>query len=175
MEIIEQYIIEEIKYLRNEILHYNNIQNATIGIGLTFLSTMVKIGLDNNNSLLFEIIFLYGIPIISFITLMIWIGAVNRTVKAARYVFYREKEIRAGENVIFWETWLRRKENGFTYINYFAIISLFLGIEIVSIIYGLRNIELVVENLFISFSLFFISYFFIFFKGLNIITELNEK
>jgi hypothetical protein len=172
MEIIEKYIIEEIKYLRAENLHFSNIQNATIGIGLTFISAMVKIGIDNIGNIIFTIIFQYGIPIVCFITLLIWIGAVTRCIKAAIYVFYREKIIQARKDIIFWQNWLRQKDNGFTYIDYFAIIALFLGIELASMLYAMKNVDLKLHNIIISIIIFAISYFFKFFKGLKIIDTL---
>jgi len=136
--------LEEYKSLRAESLASIQSQQSSLRFGLIalvgLLSLSVKLLLDNN--LLSLPLFLFFIPIASYISLTIWLGEVTRMMRVGQYLMVLENKInkKVKGNPLFWENWLRsgliNNKKPQLLINYISIISLFFLFAIGSILIG---------------------------------------
>ena len=138
-------VIEEYRTLRNESLVALQTQQSVLRFGLAIIGIVIAIGFSLwEKSLLPEIIFLLLIPVASYLVLIIWMGEIARMTRAGMFLAELErkvnKEFSNKPEALRWENWLRKTQHdGKTpqlLLNYYAIIFLFLGTAIGSVIIG---------------------------------------
>ena len=140
--------IEEYKALRMEILNSIKLQYLTVQIGLTAIGVLlVLLSTFLNKKYLPQIFLLILTPAASYITLFLWMGEVERMVRAGIYIHSREKYMstlfKGMPSPLNWETWLREPvSNGVDRhiaANYKSVIALYLGAAVTSILIGNTN------------------------------------
>jgi hypothetical protein len=127
--------LEEYKSLREESLTAMRGQQAILSFGTATLAVSIAAGFNvwDKAAVLPEAIFLFFVPVIAYLVLIIWMGEVARMMRVGWYIAIREGEINAkipaGEGALAWETYLRTKTGVRTpqlVWNYKAIIALFI-------------------------------------------------
>lgn len=142
-------IIEEYKTLRSESLASMQTQQSILRFGTAAIAVVIATGFSLwEKSPLPEMVFLFFIPSIGYLVLTIWMGEVARMVRVGIFLVRLEekinKEFSDKPKALTWENWLREiQHDGKTpqlRWNYYAIISLFFLIALVSI--GIGNYKI---------------------------------
>jgi len=142
--------IEEYKTLRMEILEAIKLQYSIIQIGLTTIGLLIALlPALIDKEYLPQVFLLILIPATSYITLLLWIGEVERMMRAGIYIFNLEEEVRNlfkdMPSPLNWETWLKGSTGKAKHIdrhmtsNYKAVIALYLGAAMASFSIGGTN------------------------------------
>lgn len=141
-------ILEEYKSLREESLDAGNNAQSVIKFGMTAVSFVVAAGINVwSLNPLPTLVFLIFIPLLCYLILTIWVGEFARRMRAGKFIIdHIEKKVNIicdNSNLpkaLYWETYVREKnENGKNRLfvwNRYAIIFIFLGIALVSILIG---------------------------------------
>ena len=147
-----QIALEEYKTLRTESLEAVRTQQTTVKLGIVIIGCIMVTGFNLwDKSLLSDIIFFIFIPLLCYITIVIWIGEVERMMRTRYFLTTLEKKIsRAYPNspkLLNYETWLSKNESTPKWpqltCNYIAVIVLFFLMTLASIITG--NLKLASE------------------------------
>lgn len=135
--------MEEYKTLRTESLESMKGQQATLKVGTATVGVLAASAFSLwDKTLLPDFIFMVFLPVICYLILVIWIGEVQRMMRAGKFISTIEKKINDNfilkdNNVLSWENWLRiESAKGNTNqmkLNYFAILALFLFVSLISI------------------------------------------
>ena len=140
-----QIALEEYKSLRNESLEAVRTQQTTVKLGIVIIGCIMVTGFNLwDKSLLSDIIFFIFIPLLCYITIVIWIGEVERMMRTCYFLTTLEKKISRAypntPNLLNYESWLRnhksKSELPQLTRNYIAVIVLFFLMTIASIITG---------------------------------------
>lgn len=140
-----EIIIEEYKTVRTESLESIKSQQTTLNIGTAIAGAIVVAGFNLwQEDLLPALIFLFFIPLICYLILLIWLGEVSRMMRAGKYLKEIEekisKQFKKKANPLNFENWLReKKKDGTTEQtkwNYISVIALFLFFALSSIAIG---------------------------------------
>lgn len=128
-------MMKEYETLRQESMDSINNRSHIVSFGLAsigilaagFFSSETALGLPFSVCLVFS----YAIPAVSILVLYIWLGEVERMMRAGSYL--RELEARINKLIdrpdptLQWEQWLRTSHTQMTY-PYLVVIMLFLGL-----------------------------------------------
>lgn len=153
--------MEEYKSLRGEISDSLKNQHSIINYGITAIGLVIGFGANLwKETIPADIIFLIVIPILCHLIMLVWNGEVNRMSRAGNFIKDIEGKINTvvksmspeiEEEALSWETWLRKykdknkaNKTNKTNWNYYSLITLFLFINIVSVVLGFSH------NLYIS-------------------------
>lgn len=141
-------VMEEYKALRAESLTAIQMQQSVLRFGVAVLGIVLATGINVwGKFILSEFIFLFLAPTISYLLIVVWIGEVERMVRAGAFLARIEEKVNTVFNhtqkALEWESWLRTKKNGKTpqvIWNYLAILSIFLSISLASIVLGIYKV-----------------------------------
>jgi hypothetical protein len=142
-------MLEEYKTLRDESLQAINNQLSVLKMGTGAIGLLLAAGfsLPENEGKLAALIFITFLPLVSYLSLIIWIGEFERMIRVSRFIASIEKKISdalGGENILSWESrlWIKNvnsKTPQMT-VNYLSIIGLFYLISGISIYIGFDKI-----------------------------------
>ena len=153
-----QIALEEYKSLRTESLEAVRTQQTTVKLGIVIIGCIMVTGFNLwDKSLLSDIIFFIFIPLLCYITIVIWIGEVERMMRTGYFLTTLEKKISRAypnsPNLLNYETWIRgnqakSKLPQLTW-NYIAVIVLFFLMTLASIITGNFKLASEIDALYI--------------------------
>ena len=129
-----ELMLKEYETLRQESLDSINNRSQIVSFGLATIGLIVAaiFALDSSlqSTALVVLVFSVGIPIISVLILYIWLGEVERMMRAGDYLCGLEARINdvegSGTAPLQWEQWLRSTTKQMKY-PYIVVIVLFLG------------------------------------------------
>ena len=138
--------LEEFKTLREENIDAGKNSHSILRYGLSGIGLIVAAGVHLwNESMLPEVVFLFFVPFLVYLVVIMWMGEILRKVRVGKYI-YDEIEIKL--NKLFdennpplnWEHYLRSKglfnKNNFFSWNYLASGFMLLMLTVFSIIFG---------------------------------------
>lgn len=144
--------MEEYKAVRAEILVAINSQHASLRFGSAVVLALFVFAVRDRGPMdggefttcFTYFVLLLAIPIICYVTIMIWLGEVWRMMRAGEYLELLEREINyqhfGEERVLNWENWRRslrsQKVHVFLRGNYWGTLVLFFGGSVFSIVMG---------------------------------------
>ncbi|ODS36129.1 hypothetical protein BEH94_01855 [Candidatus Altiarchaeales archaeon WOR_SM1_SCG] len=113
-------IMEEYKSLREESLTAMQTQQSILRFGTATLGIVLAAGLNLwEKSLLPEFVFLFLIPLLSYLVIIIWVGEVERMIRAGTFLAQLEKKVNKAfggkPEALTWESWLRTKQNRYLF------------------------------------------------------------
>lgn len=140
-------VIEEYKTLREESLASMQMQQSILRFGAATMGIVIAAGFNVwDEQPLSEIIFLFFVPLIVYLILIIWAGEVARMFRAGRFLTELERKINNEfsdkPDALTWENWLLKvQDDGKTphqklHPHYVAIFLLFAFSAMASIIIG---------------------------------------
>lgn len=129
-----EVMLKEYEMLRQEILGAmsNRAQIISFGLGTigVLFAGILTSDLAKESPKLLIVVFSFAIPTASVLVLYIWLGEVERMMRAGRYLANLEGRINralgAGEDTLRWENWLRDTRVQIRY-TYLVVIALFFG------------------------------------------------
>lgn len=132
--------IEEYKTLREECLMRLKNQQSILTFGTAIIGLIISAAINSWEKYpLPEIIFLFLVPTVIYLIIMIWLGEVARMFRAGRFLCNVEdkinKQLQGTEKALTWENWLRTQHNGDKtphYIGRIQSISIFLLFIVIS-------------------------------------------
>ncbi|MGE5400765.1 MAG: hypothetical protein ACM3S2_10195 [Ignavibacteriales bacterium] len=140
-------LFHEYETIRQESLDSIKNRSQILSFGLASIAGLLTVGgvvIDKLPDYEFPLvaIFYFGIPVISTLCLLIWLGEVHRMMRAGFHVKEIENRINKllGDNILTWENNLRNRiksEKRQMKYPYVAVIALFIGFVAVSPIIGL--------------------------------------
>ena len=141
-------VMEEYKTVRAESLTAIQMQQSVLSFGVAVLGIVLATGINVwGKIILSEFIFLFLAPTISYLLIVVWMGEVERMVRAGAFLVRIEEKVNTvfdhTQKALEWESWLHTKENGKTpqiIWNYLAILSIFLSISSASIVMGIYKV-----------------------------------
>jgi hypothetical protein len=112
-------VLEEYRSLRTEAITARDAQLAILRLALPLLAALVGIGVSfsSKDSLIAGILLSFAVPIIVALTFELWLGQVQRSLRAGSVVAAIEKRLaRAFKGngrrpPVGWEQWLRRRDS----------------------------------------------------------------
>lgn len=167
-------VMEEYKTLRAESLTAIQMQQSVLRFGAAILGIVLATGINVwDKPLLTSFIFLFLTPAISYLLIIVWMGEVERMVRAGKFLVLIEEKVNTvfgrTQKALEWESWLHTKKNGKTpqvIWNYASIVSIFLSISLASIFLGVYKVYnilcsnyvaiLIIVELFILFIVIFL-------------------
>jgi hypothetical protein len=110
--------LEEYRALRDEIVASLSMQQAvlsfsTLALGGLALAGFRALGTDGDDAVAL-VIFLLAVPVVSYVSLLIWLGEYARTTRAGRFLSELEHRINTwvGYETLTWEQFLRKRDRG---------------------------------------------------------------
>ena len=131
-ELIQNYTFNTIPASKNSILSFGlTILGAIFTGNIVLLSTEKYLEVSN-------FIFVFILPLASTTILFIWLGEIQRMMRAGFFLLSLEQQINklVDDTIFTWEIYIRKKENKIKYPDIFAL-CIFLGTSFFSIIASL--------------------------------------
>ncbi len=138
-------LLEEYKTLRDESLQAINNQLSVLKMGTGAIGLLIAAGFSlwESEIKLAVLIFITFLPLVSYLSLIIWIGEFERMIRVSRFLAGLEKRISNAvgkDNLLSWESrlWTKNDKSKTPQmtINYLSIISMFYLVSGVSIYIG---------------------------------------
>jgi hypothetical protein len=151
--------LAEYKAVWDEKMATMDTQQSTLRIGTAIVGAMLVAGLNLwEKPILPEFILLFLVPAVSYLSLIIWMGELQRMVRCKIFLAALEQSINKALSdapvPLMWESWLRRQqEHKYPHIlkwNYRAVLVIFLLIAIASVALGLYKLSTAVSTMYVG-------------------------
>jgi len=131
-ELIQNYTFNTIPASKNSILSF-----GLAILGAIFTGNIILLSADKY-ALISILIFIIILPLSSMTIMFVWLGEVDRIMRAGAFLLSLEKQINreSDEEIFNWEKYIRFKKNSIMYPDIFAL-CIFLGTSFFSIIVSL--------------------------------------
>ncbi|MFV9644354.1 MAG: hypothetical protein ACNYWU_00890 [Desulfobacterales bacterium] len=142
-----EVVMEEYKTLRQESLTSMQMQQSILNFGTATVGIALSGGFAAwDKTPLPEFIFLFLIPIVIYLIVLVWLGEVGRMFRAGNFLCELEEKVNSQfsekEMALTWETWLSRgewlekKPHHVIRFHYISIFTLFMVTALASILFG---------------------------------------
>lgn len=139
--------LEEYKSLRQESLMALERQHTVLRFGIGLVGVLIGIGLQlQDEEVLATVLLLLFVPVLIVFTVILWMGEVERMVRAGTYLAKLERKVNqaegSGTDPLGWEQYLRAEGEATTprlRSGYHAIFVIFVLLVLASLVIGFYN------------------------------------